>query len=53
MEVRGATECMRGQQGHRKGESWDHPAGAERRRFLKAVGSKYTAKSNKHGARTV
>lgn len=33
--------------------SWEHPAGAERRKLLRAVRSKYKAKSNKHRARTV
>lgn len=53
MEVRDATEWMRDQQGLREGASCEHPAGAEMRRLLRAVGSKHTAKSNKHRMRTV
>ena len=53
MEVRDITDHVRGQQGQRKGASWEHPAGAKRRRLLRAVRSKYIAKPNKHRARTV
>lgn len=53
VEVRDASECVRGQQGLKEGASWEHPAGAEMRRLLRAVGNKYIAKSNKHRVRTV